>query len=140
MTTQTKGSFYAQTGPTYEGTNPSSSSNDGEIPVVFIAGADGTFDTIDLPITFGCSVVAATLVSDAPGDVVIDVQLAPYAGFPGSLASICSSTKPTLTSAQAYQDTALTGWTKAVPANSVLRFTPSGVSGIQRATLTLQIT
>lgn len=53
-----------------------------------------------------------TLVANTSGCIVLDVWKDTYANFPPTVAdTITASAKPTLTSAQKYQDTTLTGWT-----------------------------
>src|SRR6187455_408122 len=116
-----KSSFYASTGPTYTGTNPASSSNDGEIGVVFDGGSGAlTADAyIDIPITFGCQVQSATLWADASGSAVVDIRVATPPTAP--TASICASAKPTLSSAQYSKDATLTGWTVDIAPDQIVR-------------------
>jgi len=78
------------------------------------------------------------LYADASGSAVLDLRTATYATFP-ALASICASAKPTLTSAQKAQDTALTGWTTALPRGTVLRPVLESASTVTRLSLTLWV-
>ena len=132
----TKGSFYTQTGPTYQGDNPASSSNDGEVGVSISSPAAN--DIIDIPILFACTLNSVTVAGDVVGSAVFDLLLAPFGTVP--TASITGSTEPTLASAQFYQDTALTGWSHIIPANSLLRVKLNSTSGLARVALALKIT
>lgn len=133
-------SFYNTTGPTYQGENPASSSNDGELVIVVDGGGNAINTGIkgDFPITFGCTINSVILVSDQPGDVVVNILSAPLGNTPTS--SICGSDLPTLASSQTMQDTKLTGWNVSVSPLTVLRISINSVSVITRLTIVLKIT
>jgi hypothetical protein len=93
-----------------------------------------------LSIPFSCTVVSATLTADQSGSIVVDIWTNPFgSGVPTSNASsIAASDLPTLSSAQTYQDTTLTGWTTAVAANTLMLFhVNAGASTVQRVTATI---
>lgn len=143
MTSPSPSSFYATTGPVYVGTNPASSSNNGEIAVV-IDGGGATLPTgvkVDIPISFACTINSVTLVADEVGSIQIDVWKTPLAGFPPTVSnSICATDLPTLTAAQASTDATLTGWTTSILPGDVLRISVNSVTAIKRVTCSLQIT
>jgi hypothetical protein len=133
-------SFYKNTGPVFQGENPTSVSNYGEI-VATIDNSNLVISTGfkgDYPITFGCTINSVMLVSDVSGSVVIDILKAPFGTTP--TASICGSTNPTLSAATTYRDTALVGWNTAITPLDVLRIQVVSVSTITRLTIVLQIT
>lgn len=132
----TKGSFFSLTGPTYTGDNPASSSNDGEVGVSISSPAAN--DIVDIPILFACTINSVTVFSDVVGSAVFDLLLSTFGTVP--TASITGSANPTLASAQFYQDTALTGWSPIIPANSLLRVKLNSTSGLSRVAIALKIT
>jgi hypothetical protein len=70
---------------------------------------------------------------------VLDIYKDDYANFPPTVAdSICASAKPTLSSADKYEDSTLTGWTTSVTAGQVLGFTIDSCSTIEQITLQLE--
>ncbi len=86
------------------------------------------------------TIVAATLVADQSGSIVIDVWKDTYANFPPLVAdTITASAKPTLSSAQKSQDTTLTGWTTSVAAGDVFGFNVDSATTVTRVTLILKI-
>jgi len=101
------------------------------VPV--LAGSKGL-----LQVPFNCTVVAARLVGDAVGNLVVDVRKATYAGL-FATASICGGAKPTLAGAQKSEDTVLTGWSPAIVAGDWLEFVVEGTTtGVTRATLAME--
>lgn len=90
---------------------------------------------------FGATINGAVLLADQSGSVVIDVWVAPYSSYPPSDAnSIVASDPPTITTAQKSKDTTLTGWTKVIPADSVMWFNVDSVTAIEFLTIALSIT
>jgi hypothetical protein len=80
-----------------------------------------------------------TLLADQVGSAVLDIYKDDYANFPPTAAdSICASAKPTLSSANKYEDSTLTGWTTSVTAGQVLGFTLDSCSTITQITLQLE--
>lgn len=109
-----------------------------------------TFDGGDLALTTGdarVNVVApftGTIVGwhlvcpDAAGSVVIDVWKATGAK-PTNANSIAGTEKPTLASQDYASDLSLTTWQTAVTKGDIFGFEIESVSGIRKATLTLEI-
>lgn len=67
-----------------------------------------TYKAVKIPYTF--KILKVNLNSDVAGSIVIDIRK-DTGEFPDSGDSICSATKPTLSSATAYSDSTLSGWT-----------------------------
>lgn len=95
----------------------------------------------DLFVPFDCTITAAVLQADLPGDVVVDVWAAPFVTNtpPTASNSITASDPPTLASSVSSYDSALTGWTTAIPANTALRFNIVSVDTLTRFTLSLVV-
>lgn len=114
-----------------------------EIVFTLSAAADGQLTTglkgFSSPIPFNCTIDKVTLIADAVGSIVVDVYKATFPSVPSS-GSICASAKPTLSSAQTYQDSTLTGWTVALRKDDVLGVNVDSVSGLKFATLALRLT
>ena len=91
-------------------------------------------------VPFACTIQEATLVADTTGSIVVDVWKDSYANYPPTVAdTITSSAKPTLSSAQKYQDATLTGWTTSISAGDFLIANVDSASGINNAVLTLKV-
>ena len=92
-------------------------------------------------LTFPATIKAVYLLADQPGSIQIDIWKVPIAGYPPTGSnSICAADLPTITSAQEYQDTTLTGWTTAINANDTFMFNVVSVTSIQRVTIVLALT
>jgi hypothetical protein len=91
------------------------------------------------PAPFDCTIDLMTLIADAAGSMVVDIYKAAFPSVPTSATPITASAKPTLTAAQATQDSTLTGWTLAIAKNDVLAVDIISVSGLKFATLTLRV-
>jgi hypothetical protein len=77
------------------------------------------------------TIVAARLVADTTGSAVVDLWKEVYGSLPATVAdTITAAAKPTLASAQKYQDTTLTGWTTAVAAGDWIYVNLDSISGI----------
>lgn len=84
------------------------------------------------------TIVAASILANASGSLVLDVWVDSYANAPPTGAdSICASAKPTLSAAQKMLDTTLTGWTVNIPAGSWVIVNVDSCSGINAATLAI---
>ena len=95
----------------------------------------------DIQVPFACTITKATLLADQSGSIVVDIWKDTYANFPPTGAdTITASAKPTISSALKSEDSALTGWTKAISAGDVLRFKVDSVAAVQRVTLVLDAT
>ena len=98
--------------------------------------AVGTF--CDLFVLQAFTITKATLVGDPSGTMEIDILAVDISAFPpGAGDTICGGTPPALVGAATYQDSTLTGWTVAVPANTVLRFIVNDCSGVTNANLVI---
>jgi len=97
-------------------------------------------DLHEITIPYACTINSVTLLSSLTGSIVLDIRKCTYAGFPGSLASICAAAKPTLSSADKSEDVTLTGWTVAIAAGDVIRFVVDSASTVQRVTMSLKVT
>ena len=61
------------------------------------------------------TIVGVRLLADVAGTGVVDIWKDTYANYPPTVAdTITAAAKPTLTAADKYNDTTLTGWTTAV--------------------------
>ena len=89
-----------------------------------------------LEVPCNCTVKRWTLTADQSGSAVIDVTKSTYAGFPPS-SSIAGTDKPTLSSAQKNQSSALTGWTTTWTAGDYIGFNLSSVTTCQRLQLSI---
>ena len=87
------------------------------------------------------TIVAATLLADQSGSIVIDVWKDTYANYPPTVAdTITASAKPTLSSATKSQDTTLTGWTTSVSAGDIFGFNVDALAtNVTRVHLILKI-
>ena len=98
--------------------------------------ATGTFCDITIKTAF--QITGATLVGVPSGSLEIDILAVDISAFPpGPSDTICGGTPPELVAAATYQDSTLTGWTVAVPANTVLRFIVNSCSGVTNANLVI---
>ena len=94
-----------------------------------------------LHIPFNCTITQVTLLADQTGSIVIDIWKDGYGFFPPTDAdSVTGSGPPTISSAQKYQDSTLTGWTTYIYANDVLAFNVDSCTTITRVTLSLRVT
>ncbi len=88
-----------------------------------------------------CTIVAARLVADVSGSMVVDIWKDSYANFPPTVAdTITASAKPTLSSAQKSEDTTLTGWTTSLAAGDWLEVNVDSCTTITKAKLVLTVT
>jgi len=94
----------------------------------------------DVYVPFAGVIQEAIVLADQDGDVVVDIWKAAYASFPPTVAgTICAAAKPTLSDADSYRDTTLTGWTTALAAGDVLRFNVDSSNTLFRAMVALKI-
>lgn len=76
----------------------------------------------DIMVPFNCTVLGWDIVADASGTIQVDIWKDTYANFPPTVADTITGTeKPTLSSAQKNQDTALSSWTTTLTRNDWLR-------------------
>jgi len=101
---------------------------------VVTAGAKGFFR-----VPQAATIVKATVIANAAGNVVFDVKKSTYAAFP-TQATIVASAPPTLSGVQKNEDATLTGWTTAITAGDVIGYEITGSPAtITRVTLILDI-
>jgi hypothetical protein len=94
----------------------------------------------DVPFDSACEIVGVGLYADQDGDAVVDIWNDDHAAFPPTIAdTITAAAKPTLSGADSYVDTTLTGWTKSIAAGDVLRFNLDSVETIERLTIKLTV-
>lgn len=118
---------------------------DEEVSITFVIDGGGSAIATgikgDLEIPFACTIKRVTMLADASGSIVVDIWKDSYANFPPINAdSITASAPPTISSALKSQDSTLTGWTKAIAAGSVLRFSVDSSATIKVCTLALYVT
>jgi|SRR5215471_17776135 len=118
---------------------PGTSYPDGGVDLVIDGGGVqiSTGTKLDLEVPYNLSLASMRLMADQSGSIVLDILRAPYASFPGSAASICGSSPPTLSGAQKTQDTTLSGWMVSLSKGDWLRINVTSVATIQRVTLSL---
>jgi hypothetical protein len=85
-----------------------------------------------------CTVTGWVLTADQSGSCVIDVLKSSYAGFP-STASIASTDKPTLSSAQKNENLALSVWTTALAQGDELQINVNSASTVTRVNLSILV-
>lgn len=112
------------------------------IPVQFSSALDtflaaGAKGYVNIP--FDCTISSNTVMADAVGSCVIDVQKTVFPTVPTTADTICAFAKPTLTAAQFSRDSTLTGWTLALLQGDVLGFEIISVSGLKSVMLTLAV-
>jgi hypothetical protein len=98
------------------------------------SGTSGTIAYIEIP--FACQIKRVSIVGDAVGDIIIDIQTSLFATFPTST-SICGINFPNLNTAQTYQDSVLSGWTTYLLPGNWLTLSFSAASNIHLCTLAL---
>lgn len=93
-----------------------------------------------IEVPYAGTIVAATMLADQSGSIVIDVWKDTYANYPPTVAdTITAAAKPTITTATKSQDTTLTGWTTSIAAGDILGFNVDSITTITRVTLVLKI-
>jgi hypothetical protein len=112
------------------------------LPIIIGDGVNtittGVKGYVEVP--FACTIIAARLLGDASGSIVIDIWKDIYANLPPTVAdTITASAKPTLSSAQKSQDTTLTGWTTAIAAGDWLGFNVDSITTLKQVTLSLTL-
>lgn len=111
--------------------------------ISFVIDGGGTAITTgvkgDVEVPFNCSIVAATLLADQSGSIIVDVWKDTYANYPPTDAdSITSSSVPEISSATKDQDTSLAGWTTSITAGDILRFNVDSCTTITRCVVSLK--
>lgn len=119
--------------------NPSQNTTVVECTVDGNGDVPGTGVCGDAYLPVGCTLIAAVLQANNPGDLELDIWAAPFVTNtpPTAQNSIVASTPPMLSSSVSSIDTALTGWVVDLADNTALRFSITSISDITRFTLTL---
>lgn len=94
-----------------------------------------------LNIGYDCEIVEAIAVSDATGDLEVEIWRQPYSGFPPlPTDNIVGAMDPIfINGARKWNSTALTGWTKTLNAGDWLGFYCVTASCISNATIALRL-
>jgi hypothetical protein len=92
-----------------------------------------------LKVPYNCTITGWTLIADQIGSVTFDIKTASSLAGIGATSSIIGSTPPTLVSAQAADNTALTGWTTTLTTGMLLEFDVTSISTLFRVTLELTV-
>lgn len=119
----------------------------------FSADISVDFDGGGVPLTAGATcwkhvktgftIAQATMLADTSGSVVVDVYVCDYDDFdagathPVAGDKITASAPPTISAAVKSKDSTLTGWTVAIPDDSVVWFVISSASTVTKVNLTL---
>jgi hypothetical protein len=83
---------------------------------------------------------SVTVLADQTGSIQIDIWKDIYTNFPPTDDdSITALAVPAISSGVKYQDTSLTGWTKAVSAGDIIGFNIDSVSAITKVTVILKV-
>ena len=114
----------------------------GSLQVVIGDGASavttGVKGFVEIP--YDCLIIAVRLVGDAAGSIVVDIWKDVFANFPPAVAdTITAAAKPTLASAQKYEDVVLTGWTKTISRGDWLAINVDSASTVKQVTLSLTL-
>lgn len=125
---------------TADGTDPVWADDDCAIEVIIGDGTNaitsGLKGFVEVPV--GMTIESWRLVGDESGSIVIDIWKDTFANFPPTIAdTITASAKPTLSTAQAAQDTTLTGWTTALAKGAWLAVNVDSSSTVKQVTLSL---
>ena len=96
----------------------------------------GSKGQLDIPFP-GCTITGWVLTADQIGSAVVDVQSSSYAGFPGSLVSICGGDEPTLSGTQKNENLAVSAWSPVIVPGTQLNFNVISATTVTRLNLTL---
>jgi hypothetical protein len=92
-------------------------------------------------VPFDCTITSYELTADQSGSIVIDLWKDTFTNFPPTVAdTITAAAKPTLSSAQASTDSALTGWTKTLSAGDYLLANVDSADTLEKAILIINVT
>lgn len=95
----------------------------------------------DIQVPFSCRIVAARLLADQTGSIVVNIWKDTYGNFPPTVGDkITASAPPTISSSDHSEDTTLSGWTTFIAQGDTLRFNVDSVTTIARVTLILEVT
>lgn len=93
----------------------------------------------DVQIPYDMTITKVTLLANTSGSIVVDIWKDSYGNFPPTVAdTITAASKPTISSAEKYQDSTLTGWTTTVSAGDTLRFNVDSCTTIRRCVVLIE--
>jgi hypothetical protein len=97
--------------------------------------------TACVPVFYSGTIKAVHLIGNVSGSVTIDVQTVLHSSWAGtaSISTITSADIPALSSAAAYTDTTLTGWTTTLAASTDVCFVLTSPTTIAGASITLDV-
>jgi hypothetical protein len=125
----------------------------GTLPIANVAARSGSITYVidgagsvvttgikgQLSIPNNCTITGWVITADQSGSAVVDILHSTYSGFP-TTSSIAGTDKPTLSSAQKNQDSALSGWgSTALSAGDILQFDVDSCSTCTRLIVTLNV-
>ena len=94
-----------------------------------------------LRVPYSCTINSAQIVATAPGDISIDIWKDSFVNFPPAVTdSITASAPVSLSSAQASNDSTLTGWTTSIQEGDYLAFYVNAPATVSKITLSLEVT
>jgi hypothetical protein len=92
-------------------------------------------------IPYSATITGVTMLADVSCSAVVDVWKVAYASAPPTVSNtITASDLPTLSSAQKFNDTTLTGWTTSINAGDTMAFKLNSASTCTYLNVTLQAT
>lgn len=91
-------------------------------------------------VPFSGSITKVRVIADQVGSLELDIWVDDYSSYPPvSGDSICGSSKPTLSSENKYEDSALSGWSTSLTSGDCVIFNVDSCSAITQATIILEI-
>ena len=94
----------------------------------------------NLVVPFNCEIQSYTLLANESGSIVIDVWKDTYANYPPTDGdSITASAPMTISSSDKSTDSTLTGWTKTLSANDILRFNVDSATSIKKLDINIVV-
>ena len=87
-------------------------------------------NTVDVLFPFACTLKEVSIqTAGGPGSCAVDVWSSTVANYPPTAAGdITGGTPPAISSGSSYDNGALSGWTTAIAAGTIIRFTLASVS------------
>lgn len=89
-------------------------------------------------VPYNCTITSWRLLADQSGSIVLDIWKDTYANFAPTVAdTITASAKPTLSSVQKNESSALTGWTTTLAAGDVIEINVDSATTVTKVSLDL---
>jgi len=93
----------------------------------------------DVRIPYNMTITKVTVLANTTGSIVIDIWKDTYVNYPPTVAdTITASAKPTISSANKYEDSTLTGWDTSVSSGNTLRVYVDSCSSITRCVMLIE--